>query len=168
MDRGELGQGSRPLTACSSDGLGRHQQIAFSIRLAGYDRRGYGDARDSVQETFLRAARHPGSVPAGASSEEAWLVRVLINICRDGWRRQAVRNHAQIEPERNDPGHEEAVIARSLMHMALDRLPPRRRAILVVYEIDGTGIPEIAKLLGIAPVTCAGTCRGEAHRCRSF
>jgi RNA polymerase sigma factor (sigma-70 family) len=37
--------------------------------------------------------------------------------------------------------------------MALDRLPPRRRAILVLYEIDGTGIPEIARLLGIAPVT---------------
>ena len=111
------------------------------------------DARDCVQETFLRAARHPGSVPVGASSEEAWLVRVLINICRDGWRRQAVRNQAHVDPERHDPGHEDAVIARSLVQMALDRLPPRRRAILVLYEIDGTGIAEIARLLGIAPVT---------------
>src|SRR4051812_39341620 len=49
------------------------------------------DARDLVQETFLRAARSPGSVPLGAASEEAWLVRVLINICRDGWRKRAVR-----------------------------------------------------------------------------
>jgi RNA polymerase sigma factor (sigma-70 family) len=111
------------------------------------------DARDCVQETFLRAARHPRSIPVGASSEEAWLVRVLINICRDGWRRQAVRSQAPIEPERNDPGHEDAVIARSLVHMALDRLPPRRRAILVLYEIDGTSIQDIARLLGIAPVT---------------
>src|SRR5919106_4749921 len=49
------------------------------------------DARDCVQETFLRAARRPDLVPSGASSEEAWLVRVLINICRDAWRREAVR-----------------------------------------------------------------------------
>jgi RNA polymerase sigma-70 factor (ECF subfamily) len=111
------------------------------------------DARDCVQETFLRAARHPASVPVGASSEEAWLVRVLINICRDGWRRQSVRSQAPLEVGRNDPGHEDAVIAKSLVHMALDRLPPRRRAILVLYEIDGTGIQDIAKLLGIAPVT---------------
>ena len=28
-------------------------------------------------------------VPSGAAREEAWLVRVLINVCRDGWRRTA-------------------------------------------------------------------------------
>ena len=41
------------------------------------------DALDLVQETFLRAARSPRAVPFGSSPEEAWLVRVLINICRD-------------------------------------------------------------------------------------
>ena len=55
------------------------------------------DARDCVQETFLRAARRPELIPPGSSSEEAWLVRVLINICRDGWRRQVVRQAAPIE-----------------------------------------------------------------------
>jgi hypothetical protein len=34
------------------------------------------DALDLVQETFLRAARAPTSVPVGADREEAWLVRV--------------------------------------------------------------------------------------------
>jgi DNA-directed RNA polymerase specialized sigma24 family protein len=48
-------------------------------------------ARDVVQETFLRGARSPNSIPHGASQEEAWLVRVLVNICRDDWRKQAVR-----------------------------------------------------------------------------
>jgi DNA-directed RNA polymerase specialized sigma24 family protein len=41
------------------------------------------DARDLVQETFLRAARSLASVPTGSTGEEAWLVRVLINIRRD-------------------------------------------------------------------------------------
>src|SRR5882724_11511453 len=49
------------------------------------------DARDLVQETFLRAAAAPRSVPAGHAGEEAWLVRVLVNIRRDQWRRAAVR-----------------------------------------------------------------------------
>ena len=48
------------------------------------------DSQDLVQETFLRAARSPASIPAGTPHEEAWLVRVLINIARDRWRRQAV------------------------------------------------------------------------------
>jgi DNA-directed RNA polymerase specialized sigma24 family protein len=43
------------------------------------------EARDVVQDTFLRAARSPRSIPDGPSHEEAWLVRVLVNICRDGW-----------------------------------------------------------------------------------
>src|SRR5580765_1982296 len=49
------------------------------------------DARDLVQETFLRVVRTPASVPTGRSSEEAWLVRILINICRDQWRKKASR-----------------------------------------------------------------------------
>src|SRR5688572_4180066 len=51
-----------------------------------------GDAaRDVVQETFLRAARAPHRVPDGRQDEEAWLVRVLVNVCRDRWRHESVR-----------------------------------------------------------------------------
>lgn len=50
------------------------------------------DALDLVQETFLRAARSPKSIPVGARNEEAWLVRVLINIRRDQWRWTSVRD----------------------------------------------------------------------------
>jgi RNA polymerase sigma-70 factor (ECF subfamily) len=111
------------------------------------------DARDCVQETLLRAARRPELLPEGSSSEEAWLVRVLINICRDGWRRQAVRQAAPVEPEPTARDHEAALIARSLVEAALQRLPPRRRAILVLHEIEGIGIAEIARLTGVAAVT---------------
>ena len=37
--------------------------------------------------------------------------------------------------------------------MALDRMPPRRRAILILHEIEGTGIADIARLTGVAAVT---------------
>src|SRR5262245_1732682 len=114
------------------------------------------DARDVVQETFLRAARSPHAIPQGASNEEAWLVRVLINICRDRWRHAAVRTRAAAEgrltPDES-PNPESALVARRMIWQALDALPPRRRAILVLYELEGATIPAIAQLLGVAPVT---------------
>ena len=113
------------------------------------------DARDLVQETFLRAARSPDSVPDGASHEQAWLVRVLINICRDRWRQGAVRRfHQPALATRPFSVHpESALIARSLVWQALEQLPPRRRAILILYELEGSGIPAIASLLGVSAVT---------------
>ena len=48
---------------------------------------------------------------------------------------------------------EAALVARSMVWSALEALPPRRRAMLVMYELEGTTIPAIAKLLGVAPVT---------------
>jgi len=52
------------------------------------------DARDLVQDTFLRAAKSLRSVPVGLAKEEAWLVRVLVNIRRDQWRKTAVRKRS--------------------------------------------------------------------------
>ena len=130
-----------------------HQARLF--RLARRLARTGEDARDLVQETFLRAARSPASVPTGAPHEEAWLVRVLINICRDRWRQVAVRRFHQptlASPDTAvDP--ESALIARSLIWQALGRLPPRRRAIIILYELEGSGIPAIARLLGVSAVT---------------
>jgi len=115
------------------------------------------DARDLVQETFLRAARSPASIPDATPNQEAWLVRVLINLCRDRWRQRAGR--ARLDP-RGDaarvlapPDLESALIAKSVVERALGALPPRRRAIVILYELEGAAIPEIARTLGIAPVT---------------
>ena len=114
------------------------------------------DARDLVQETYLRAAQALGSVPAGRSNEEAWLVRVLINLCRDRWRQQAVRRRlspsAYATPTTAVSG-EAAAIARATIWRALEKLPPRRRAIIVMCELEGLPIPSIAQTLGVTTVT---------------
>jgi RNA polymerase sigma-70 factor (ECF subfamily) len=113
------------------------------------------DALDLVQETFLRAAAAPRSIPPGARSEEAWLVRVLINLRRDEWRKQAVRKRHQHElPNAMAPVHlEDALVARALVWHALDQLPPRRRAIVVMHELEGLAHADIASLLGITVIT---------------
>jgi len=117
------------------------------------------DALDLVQETFLKAARFPRSIPVGTTNEEAWLVRVLINIRRDQWRKTSVRERydkagfggSHIASGGRDP--EAALIARTAVWQALNVLPPRRRAIVVMYELEGLAIPAIASLLGISPIT---------------
>lgn len=114
------------------------------------------DALDLVQETFLKAARSPASVPRGLTNEEAWLVRVLINIRRDQWRKTAVRRRHDVEIGRvaSVAGKQEAVlIARATVWRALDTLTPRRRAVVVMHELDGLTIAAIASLLGISAIT---------------
>ena len=115
------------------------------------------DAQDLVQETFLRAARALGSIPDGARAEEAWLVRVLVNVCRDGWRRKAIRvQFAAVHRPSSDaaPGDPEAAfVARTTIWRALQQLSPRRRAAIVMYELEGASIPDIAALLGVSAVT---------------
>jgi len=132
-----------------------HSQRLY--RLARRLTRTGDDARDLVQETFLRAVQAVGTIPAGADREEAWLVRVLINICRDGWRRQVVRKRLEplraVHDEVDRSTEEDRFVARSVVWQALAALPPRRRAALVLYELEGTTIPAIAALLGVTPVT---------------
>jgi RNA polymerase sigma-70 factor (ECF subfamily) len=114
------------------------------------------DARDLVQDAFLRAARSPHSIPDGTPNEEAWLVRVLINLARDRWRKQAVEKRAlPLHSSATSPGStpESSVVAQVTVWRALGRLAPRRRAIVVMYELEGMEIPAIAAMLGVAPVT---------------
>ncbi len=114
------------------------------------------DARDLVQETFLRAARAPGAVPVGCIGEEAWLVRVLVNIRRDQWRQAATRERHDQEIRRSptlERDQEAALVAHSTVWGALDRLGPRRRAVLIMYELEGLSAAAIAALLGISAIT---------------
>lgn len=116
------------------------------------------DARDLVQDTFLRAVRSPKSVPSGPPNQEAWLVRILINIRRDQWRKRASKQRFDDRylPEAQttvSASAESAVIARTAVWRALEQLAPRRRATIVLFELDGVEIPRIAEMLGISAIT---------------
>jgi RNA polymerase sigma factor (sigma-70 family) len=93
-------------------------------------------------------------VPRGHTDEEAWLVRVLINIRRDEWRKAAVR-HQHDTSMREAPARDEeaAHVAHAAVWRALDALAPRRRAIVVMHELEELDVKQIARLLGISAVT---------------
>jgi RNA polymerase sigma-70 factor (ECF subfamily) len=113
------------------------------------------EARDLVQETFLRAAARPASVPGGEPGGEAWLVRVLVNLCRDRFRRRAVRSQGRpyLERPAAQPDPEAAALARAAVSAALATLPARRRAVVVLAELEGLAAAEIGRLLGVTQVT---------------
>jgi RNA polymerase sigma-70 factor (ECF subfamily) len=116
------------------------------------------EAEDVVQDTFLRVARSSTPVPQAPSEAEAWLVRILVNVCRDQWRVRAARRRLEAlydtrswTPAPGDP--EAALVAQTTIWSALAQLVPRRRAVIVLHELEGMDFPQIAHLLGISPVT---------------
>ena len=59
----------------------RHQERLYRLaRRLSYDAE---EAKDLVQDTFLRVARRPLSIPRTAEPEEAWLVRIMVNLSPD-------------------------------------------------------------------------------------
>ena len=133
---------------------------AYHHRLYGLARRLCSDseeARDLVQETFLRAARRPGSLPPDNDRAEGWLVRVLVNLCRDRYRRLAVRRRPDVvhnlkqHPSPASP--ESQAVARASVQTALACLKPKRRAVIVLRELEGLPVAKVAQMLGMNPGT---------------
>ncbi len=128
-------------------------------RLARRLTNGASDAEDLVQETFLRAARAARPVPAEAGAAEGWLVRTLVRLAHDRFRRHRVRGDSEhrlteAAGEASAPGDPAgAAIARRDVAVALAALPPRRRAVVVLHELEERDTAEIAQLMGIAQVT---------------
>jgi RNA polymerase sigma-70 factor (ECF subfamily) len=114
------------------------------------------EARDLVQETFVRVARQVHRVPAEDDGAEAWLVRTLVNLCRDRGRRLQVRRRwqrlsgAQTREPAIGTGAEEARLA---LAAALRSLSPVRRAAVLLCELEGHTPTEAARLLGLRPPT---------------
>ncbi len=147
-----------PLPARSAERLGtlfdahRTRLYALAVRMS----RDPEEARDLLQETFLRAARRAGSIPEKESAAEAWLLQVLVNLCRDRWRRLKVRREAGPAPRwsADQPADPEALEqARTAVRAALDALKPRTRAVVVMHEIEGLDRKRIAELMGMTEVT---------------
>src|SRR3989440_12062873 len=62
--------------------------FAHALRLASGDRQ---RAEDLVQETLLRAWRHPEALNPDRGSVRAWLFTTARNLAIDSWRRRSVR-----------------------------------------------------------------------------
>lgn len=146
-------EGTRAMSHRLEELFERHHQRLF--RLAVRMTSDSEAARDLVQEVFLRLARSPHRVPSGEPAGEAWAVRTLVNLCRDRYRRRKVREDRawKLAGRDREASSETAVVARATLERAMTVLSPRRRAILVLVELEGCSPVEVAEVLGLASAT---------------
>ena len=122
------------------------------------------DARDAVQEVFLKVMVKAGSFRPKALVS-TWLYRVAVNHCLNVLRRRRLRRLVSLSPVEDDeaaaappePAEERADPHRELdarrrwgvVHGAIAALPPSQRAVLVLARFEELSYKEIAETLGI-------------------
>jgi len=74
--------------------------LAHALRLVSGDRQ---RAEDLVQETLLRAWRHPEALDPNRGSVRAWLFTIARNLAIDAWRRRSARIGEVITDELPEP-----------------------------------------------------------------
>jgi RNA polymerase sigma-70 factor (ECF subfamily) len=134
------------------------------------------DSEDLVQETFLRAWRGREAYE-GRATFRAWLYKIATNACLDALKGRPRRvlpvdvapatdptgefattsEHAWLEPY---PDHllagapDEAVAERETIELAflaaMQHLPPRQRAVLILRDVVGWSADETAELLDLS------------------
>ena len=133
----------------------RHSLLNYATRLTG-DR---ATAEDVVQETFLRAWRHPESFADGCSAR-AWLITVARNVVIDKARAGKARPHetAEQEPEPM-PDHAQHVVDTVVIEDVLASLSYEHRRVLTELYYNGRTYTEAAVYLGVP----TGTVKSRTH-----
>jgi len=132
---------------------------AHALRLVSGDRQ---RAEDLVQETLLRAWRHPEALDPDRGSVRAWLFTTARNLAIDSWRRRSVRvgeviTDAPPEPVSDDDT--DRTVEAWLIAEALGRLSPVHREVLVECFYQVRSVAEAATRLGVP----AGTVKSRTH-----
>ena len=118
-------------------------------------------AEDALQDALviawrdLRGLRDPDRF-------DAWLQRLLINVCIAQAARERRRTaNLRVLPVDGPAGPDEllSVAERDLLERGFRRLPPEQRAILAMHHYLGYAPSEIAETIGIP----AGTARSRLH-----
>ncbi len=155
--------------------FGRHRDRlwAVALRTTGDPE----DAADALQEAMIAAFRRAGSF-RGDAAVTTWLHRIVVNACLDRLRRRKVR---RADPLPDDLDEHPGTLAdgarvldpadllvdrerRARVLAALDTLPPDQRAALVLVDMEGYRVEEVAAILDCAPGTVKSRCsRGRAR-----
>lgn len=131
---------------------------SYVVTLTGGDR---GRAEDVVQETLLRAWRHPAVLDQSSGSARGWLFTVAKRIVIDDWR--STRNRPELvtadPPDRAVSDAADHRADRSVLVNALRGLSADHREVLVECYVRGSSVAEAAVQLGVPP----GTVKSRTH-----
>jgi RNA polymerase sigma-70 factor, ECF subfamily len=124
------------------------------------------DAADALQDALLSAYRGAAGF-RGNSAVTTWLHRIVVNACLDLARRRAVRPTEPLRDDRaSDRPAPDTVSERETslaVLAALRTLPPEQAAAVVLVDIEGYPVNEVAEILDV-PV---GTVKSRCARARA-
>ena len=137
--------------------------LAFEALVTRHHLRGYGlawrilhsqaDAEDVVQDQFIKIWRGVAKFDVAKGTFRGWFTRLITNGCID--RNRSLRlvssldsamDDAHFQPVDENPTPDRIAEAAD-MHAALDRLPPRQRAVIALFYMEGFSMTEIADTL---------------------
>ena len=132
------------------------------------------DAEDALQDSLLRAWRHLAGFE-GRSSFRAWLYRIATNVCLAAVSRRGPPEHDEnivltpypddwldelpstaVEPSARYDLHESVQLA---LLAAVQTLPPKQRAVLLLRDVLGFSAREAAELLDSSPTSVHSSLR---------
>jgi RNA polymerase sigma-70 factor (ECF subfamily) len=125
------------------------------------------EAADALQEALLAAYRR-ASTFRGEAAVTTWLHRIVVNACLDRLRRRAARPTTPLSDRARDELADRAdepgrVELRVDVERALATLPEGQRMALVLVDMQGLAVAEVAAILGVAEGTVKSRCaRGRA------
>ncbi|WP_405428766.1 RNA polymerase sigma factor SigM [Micromonospora sp. NBC_00617] len=150
----------------------RHRDRLWAVALRTLGDR--EEAADALQDALLSAHRAAGRF-RGDSAVTTWLHRIVVNACLDRIRRRQTHptvplpdgnrsgdgsGTGGVEPAAPAQDHDTALAVRA----ALAALPLEQRAALVLVDLQGYPVAEVARILGVAEGTVKSRCaRGRAR-----
>jgi len=137
------------------------------------------DAADALQEAMISAFRRADSF-RGDALVTTWLHRIVVNACLDRLRRNKVRAAQPLPDDLEEYAGRGAVLAadaatdpearavlsdrRGSVLAALDELPPDQKAAVVLVDLEGYPVEEVARMLDCPTGTVKSRCaRGRAR-----
>jgi RNA polymerase sigma-70 factor (ECF subfamily) len=158
--------------------FGRHRDRlwAVALRTSGSPE----DAADALQEAMISAFRRADSF-RGDALVTTWLHRIVVNACLDRLRRNKVRAARPLPDDLEEYAGRGAVLAsgdeavdpeahavladrRRAVVAALEQLPPDQRAAVVLVDLEGYPVDEVAEMLDCPTGTVKSRCaRGRAR-----
>ena len=110
-------------------------------------------AADLTQETFLRAYRSIAATPT-PMLVRPWLYRIATNLANDEFRRRRRFNQLlgrAFGGRQPSAAESVAIEERELVQLALERLRPADRAVLLLCAVEQLSYREVAAIVGSSP-----------------
>ena len=128
-----------------------HRYSAMVLRTAYLVLGDKEEAKDALQEVFLKAWQARQVFDPAKGNVSAWLYRITVNLCvsKRRKRRPLVLPEESFKPMVSSDPNPAGEFKKGKLMMALDSLPPKHREVVVLRYFNDLSYKEIAQAMGI-------------------